>query len=57
MEKFHKEVIQMGVFDKKETLANFWKNLWAGRLFRSFAKHPLETYQEAYNWTLGFMDI
>ncbi|KAK4857069.1 hypothetical protein QYF36_024221 [Acer negundo] len=44
MEKFHKEVILMGVFDEKETLANFRRNLWPGRLFRSFAKHPPETY-------------
>ena len=42
----------MGVFDEKETLANFQRNLWVGRLFRSFAKHPPETYQEAYNRAL-----
>ena len=33
VEKFHKEVIQMGVFVEKETFANFRRNLWAGRLF------------------------
>ena len=49
IQKFHEEVIQMGVFDEKETLANFRRNLWAGGLFRAFAKHPPETYQEAYN--------
>ena len=27
VERFHKEVIQMGVFAEKETLTNFWKNL------------------------------
>ena len=47
----------MGVFDEKKTLANFWRNLWAGRLFRSFAKHPLEIYQEAYNRALEQVDI
>ena len=52
VEKFHKEVIQIGVFVEKETLANFRRNLWAGRLFRSFAKHPPETYQEAYDRAL-----
>ena len=57
VEKYHKEVIQMGVFDEKETLANFKRNLWAGRLFRSFAKHPPETYQEAYNRALEQFDI
>ena len=57
VEKYHKEVIQMGVFDKRETLANFRRNLWAGRLFRSFAKHPPETYQEAYNRALEQVDI
>ena len=44
---YHKEVIQMGVFAEKETLANFRRNLWAGRLFQLFGKHPPETYQEA----------
>ena len=57
MEKFHKEVVQMGVFNEKETLANFRRNLWAGRLFQSFAKHPPETYQEAYNRALEQVDI
>ena len=57
VEKYHKEVIQMGVFDEKETLANFKRNLWAGRLFCSFAKHPPETYQEAYNRALEQVDI
>ena len=47
----------MGVFNEKETLANFRKNLWADRLFRSFAKHPPETYQEAYNRALEQVDI
>ena len=47
----------MGVFDEKETLVNFRRNLWVGRLFRSFAKHPPETYQEAYNWALEQVDI
>ncbi|KAI9184967.1 hypothetical protein LWI28_002954 [Acer negundo] len=57
VEKFPKKVIQMGVFDEKETLANFRRNLWAGRLFRYFAKHPPETYQEAYNRALEQIDI
>ena len=57
VEKYHKEVIQMRVFDEMETLANFRRNLWAGRLFRSFAKHPPETYQEAYNWALEQVNI
>ena len=57
VEKFHKEVIQMGVFTEKETLANFRRNLWVGRLFQSFAKHPLETYQEAYDRALEQVDI
>ena len=52
VEKYHWEVIQVGVFDERETLANFRRNLWAGKLFRSFAKHPPETYQEAYNRAL-----
>src|SRR5579862_8226701 len=47
----------MGVFDERETLANFRRNLWAGRLFHSFAKHPPETYQEAYNMALEQVDI
>ncbi|KAI9157559.1 hypothetical protein LWI28_024396 [Acer negundo] len=57
VEKFHKEVIQMRVFDEKETLDNFRRNLWADRLFRSFAKHPTKTYQEAYNRALEQVDI
>ncbi|KAK0597046.1 hypothetical protein LWI29_021260 [Acer saccharum] len=57
VEKFHKKVIQMGVFTEKETLANFRRNLWADRLFRSFAKHPPETYQEAYDRALEQVDI
>ena len=57
VEKFHKEVVQMGVFDEKETLANFRRNLWASRLFRSFVKHPPATYQEAYNQALEQVDI
>ena len=47
----------MGVFTEKETLANCRRNLWAGRLFRSFAKHPPETYQEAYDKVLEQVDI
>ena len=47
----------MGVFTEKETLANFRRNLWAGRLFRSFAKHSPETYQEAYDRALEQVDI
>ena len=57
VEKFHKEVIQIGVFAEKETLANFRRNLWAGRLFWSFAMHPPETYQEAYDRALEQVDI
>ena len=57
MEKYYKEVIQMGVFDERETLANFRRNLWAGSLFCSFAKHPPKTYQEAYNRALEQVDI
>ena len=38
-------------------LANFRRNLWAGKLFRSFAKHPPETYQEADNRALEQVDI
>ncbi|KAI9182767.1 hypothetical protein LWI28_028702 [Acer negundo] len=33
------------------------QNLWAGRLFLSFAKHPPETYQEAYNRALEHVEI
>ena len=47
----------MGVFAEKETLANFRRNLWAGRLFRSFVKHPPKTYQEAYDRALEQVDI
>ena len=47
----------MGVFNENETLANFRRYLWAGRLFRSFAKHPPKTYQEAYNRALEQVDI
>ncbi|KAK4838740.1 hypothetical protein QYF36_016067 [Acer negundo] len=57
VEKYHNEVIQMRVFDEKETLANFRRNLWARRLFRSFAKHPPGTYQEAYDRALKHVDI
>jgi len=57
VEKYHREVIQMGVFDERETLANFRRNLWMGKLFRSFAKHPPKTYQEAYNRALEQIDI
>ena len=52
VERFHKEVIQMGVFAEKETLTNFWKNLWVGKLWRSFSKDKPETYQEAYSRAL-----
>ena len=57
VEKFHKEVIHMGVFTENETLADFRRNLWASRLFRSFVKHPPKTYQEAYDRALEQVDI
>ena len=47
----------MEVFNEKETLANFLRNLWAGKLFWLFAKHPPKTYQEAYNRALEQVDI
>ena len=52
VERFHKEVIQIGVFAEKETLTNFRKNLWVGKLWRSFNKDKPETYQEAYSRAL-----
>ena len=45
-------MIQMGVLAEKETIANFRRNLWADRLFRSFTKHLPEIYQEAYDRAL-----
>ena len=47
----------MGVLIEKETLANFRRNLWASRLFWSFAKHPPKTYQETYDRALEHVDI
>ena len=42
----------MGVFAEKETLTKFRKNLWVGKLWRSFSKDKPETYQEAYSRAL-----
>ncbi|KAK2644274.1 hypothetical protein Ddye_019469 [Dipteronia dyeriana] len=57
VESFHKEVIQMRVFTEKETLANFRRNLWVGKVFRSFAKRPPETYQESYDRALEQIEV
>ncbi|KAK2646818.1 hypothetical protein Ddye_022013 [Dipteronia dyeriana] len=42
----------MVVFVEKKTLTNFRSNLWVGRLFQSFTKHPQKAYQDAYDRTL-----
>ena len=42
----------MWVFAEKETLTNFRKNLWVGKLWHSFSKDKPETYQEAYSRAL-----
>jgi hypothetical protein len=48
LERYHVEVIDMGVFNEKETLTNFWENLRTGALWESFEEKHLETYMDTY---------
>ncbi|KAK2633769.1 hypothetical protein Ddye_028561 [Dipteronia dyeriana] len=48
LKRDHTEVVHTGVFNEKETLMNFWRNLCSGALPESFEeKHP-ETYKDAF---------
>ncbi|KAK0580223.1 hypothetical protein LWI29_038254 [Acer saccharum] len=56
VERFHKEVINLGAYDEENTLEDFIRNIWICRLWFNFQDFRPKDYTEAYERALCFIE-